>query len=737
MKKILSFSFMLLICVLLVLDLQAVVPKKWELRTKEDFLKGKFNGLSLSSSGVISVGPRLEKWELPAEEFYLSLVLAPNGVVFLGTGHSGKVYRLGSDRKAELYFQAAEMDVTALALDAKGQLYAATSPNGKIYRISARGKGEEFFDPQEKYIWDLMFTEKGSLLAAVGESGGIYEISPAGEGRLVLKAKANHILCLKRHPSGDIFAGSGGRGLLYRLSPGGKVSVVLESSYEEIRSLDFDREGNVYFTASGQAAKSSTTSAASPSSSSTSDKSEPEVAVAISAIAALDVDLLIPQSESSSPSSGKSSTSARGAIFQVSADGLARKLWSSDEEMPYELFYEPESKKLIFGTGPQGRIYALDGEEKAELLTQAASEQIFQLALSAGKILVVGNNPCFLGQLPLQQNFSGEYLSPVLDAKIPATWGRISWEAEVPTGSVIQVQSRSGNTAEPDETWSDWSPPYLKSGEKVLSPNGRYLQVKVSLKAQSGQKLPQLSRVTVFYLQANVAPVIEKLEILPPNQVYLKPPDQEESILGLDRVSKEKNVRKDKDRDIFISPKKALRQGFRTITWEASDANDDQLSYNVYIKKENESSWRLLQDKISEKLLSFDTRNFSDGTYFIKLEATDQPSNPAGTEKKVEKISQPFIIDNSLPVVKNFQARRNGDRLEISFEVEDSYSYIEEVKFLIKPEDWQVVFPDDGLCDSQKESFKFSVRLTAQTDNLILIRVRDSFGNLGTFQSQF
>lgn len=732
MKKITAFSVIFFAVLSLAVNLGAVVPQKWELRTKEDFLKGKFSGLSLSSSGAVSIGPKIEKWELPAEEFYLSLVVAPNGAVFLGTGHGGKIYRIGSDRKAELYFQAAEMDVTAMALDSKGQLYAATSPNGKIYRITARGKGEEFFDPQEKYIWDLMFTDKGSLLAAVGESGGIYEISPAGEGRLFLKAKTNHILCLKKLPSGDILAGSGGPGRLYRLSSG-KPAVVFESPYDEIRSLTFDREGNIYFTAGGQLTKSA--AASSPASaSSSSSKSEPEVSVVVSSITALDLDLLLPQSESSS-SPGKSGASAKGAIFQVSPDGLTRKLWSSEEEIPYDLIYNSDTGRVLFGTGSQGRVYAVDREGAVELLTQEASEQIFRLFPSSDKIYVIANNPCFLGILPLGQNFSGEYLSPVLDAKILASWGRVIWEAETSAGSAVQVQSRSGNTAEPDETWSDWSPPYFKAEEKILSPAGRYLQLKVSLKAQAGQKFPRLTRLVVFYLQANVAPVIEKLEILPPNQVYLKPPEQDEVILGLDQTSQEKNAKK--DRDIYISPKKAWRQGFRTFTWEASDANEDQLNFSLYIRKENESSWRLLQDKITEKLLSFDTRNFSDGTYLVKLEASDLPSNPAGTEKKAEKISQPFVIDNSLPVVKNFQARRNGDRLEVSFEAEDSYSYVQEVKFMVKPDDWQVVFPTDAMCDSRSESFKFTVRLTSQSDNLILIRVRDSFGNLGTFQSQF
>lgn len=737
MKKTAKITTIFLLVFVISLSLEAVVPKRWELRTREDFLKGKFSGLALSSSGAISIGPKMEKWDLPAEEFYLSLVSAPNGVIFLGTGHGGRIYRIGSDRKAELYYQAAEMDVTALVLDAKGQLYAATSPNGKIYRITAKGKGEEFFDPQEKYIWDLVFTDRGNLLAAVGESGGIYEINSSGEGKLIFKAKTNHILCLKRHPSGDFLAGSGGRGLLYRISSSGKPSVIFESGYEEIRSLDFDRDGNIYITASGQAQKSAGTSSAVPSSSSSSaERSEAEVAVVVSSVSILGEDLLLSQSETSSaPSSGKSTATSRGAIFQVSSEGLARKLWSSDGDIPYELFYEPESKRVIFSTGPNGRIYAVDREGAVELLTQETSEQIFRLVNFSGKIHVVGNNPCFLGVLLLNQNLTGEYLSPVLDAGILASWGRITWEVEAVPGSIIQVQSRSGNTSEPDDTWTEWSPPYSKPEERILSPKARYLQLKVSMKSQAGQKLPRLTRLMVFYLQANVAPVIEKLDVLPPNQVYLKPLEQDEVILGLDQVSQEKNIQKEKD--IFISPKKSLKQGFRTFTWEASDSNGDQLSYNVYIRKENENSWRLLQDKINEKLLSFDTRNFSDGTYYVKLEATDLPSNPTGTEMKDEKISQPFVIDNSSPVVKNFQARRNGDNLEISFEAEDNYSYVEEVKFMIKPGDWRVVFPVDGICDSRTESFRLSLKLPANSDNLILVRVRDSFGNLGTFQSQF
>jgi hypothetical protein len=710
----------------LVSQLQAVVPKKWELNSRVDFLKGKFSGVSLTSEGVLSIGPKVEKIELPAEEFYLSLAKAPDGGFFLGTGHGGKIYHLGRDKKAELYFQTAEMDVTALAVDGKGVLYAGTSPNGKIYKITALNKGEEFFNPQEKYIWELTLNAKGNLLAAVGESGGIYEITPAGAGKLLFKARDNHILGLGQSSSGDLLAGSGGRGQLYRLSASGRVTVIFDSAYEEIRNIAVDREGNIYVSAAGVPSKSVSTVTATPV------EAETKVSVAISGVrVAGDVAEI-----SSEPAAGKPAAKVSGAVFQVTLDGLARKIWSSEEEMVYSLIFDSSSQKLIIGTGNQGRIYSLDRQGTVELLTEESSEQIFELLQYDKQIQVLGNNPCLFGTLLLGQNFSGEYLSPVLDAKLLSTWGRISWQSEQPQGSSIQIQSRSGNTAEPDETWSDWSPPYSRPDEKILSPSGRYLQLKVNLKSQTGQKLPKVEKLLVFYLQSNVAPSIGKLEVLPANQVLIKPPEQEDEILGLDEASRESDREKGEDR-IYLSPKKAERQGFRTITWEASDENEDQLAYNVSIRKEGESTWRLMQEKMIDRVFAFDTRNFPDGTYQLKVEASDLPSNPPGTEKKAEKISQALVIDNSLPVVKNFIATRMGDSLDISFLAEDDYSYIEEVKFLVKPEDWKVVFPADGLGDSRSENFKLKVKIPAGWDNLLIIKVRDSFGNIGVHHHRF
>ncbi|HYA48448.1 MAG TPA: WD40 repeat domain-containing protein, partial [Burkholderiales bacterium] len=556
------------------LSLLAVVPQKWELRTKEDFLRGKLEGVSVSSDGVLTLAPREEKVASPTEEFYLSVLLAADGTTYLGTGHGGKVYRLGRDGKTDLYFQAPEMDVTCLAMDKKGALFAGTSPNGKIYKITDRQKGDAFFDPAEKYIWDLEFMDSGLLWAAVGETGGVYEIGPQGEGRVIFKAEENHILCLKRTGRGEVLAGSGGNGVVYRISPEGRASVVYETAYEEVRSLDMDRDGTIYAAASGTPARSRRDEL-------TVVPAKPETAPPAAGGATVSTTVSAVSVSGVSGAGVVESLAApavpareSGALYRISGDGLARTLWSSNEEMIYTLLWKPDDQRVLFGTGSKGRIYSVDKDEKVSLLVQENSEQVYQLVPLDSRIYVVSNNPCYLGQLMTEQRIQGEYRGPVVDTRTLSSWGRISWEGSADAGSSLQLQTRSGNTYEPNSTWSDWSPPYQKKEEQVLSPKARYLQIKVLFKTPTGKVTPVLDTLAVFYLQTNIAPAVTRLEYLKPNEVFLKMPEQEDVILGVEKNLPEPVSKKD-DLKIVIPPKKAERKGFQTITWEASDENGD------------------------------------------------------------------------------------------------------------------------------------------------------------------
>lgn len=720
MKKISPVIFTAVI--FMILNLFAVVPQNWELRNIADYLDGKFTGIALNSEGILSLAPKEEVISGPAEDFYLSFLVDSDGILFLGTGHGGEVYKIDKSGKSELYFKCPEMDIYCLAQDSSGILYAGSSPNGKIYKITDKGEFEEFFNPQEKYIWDLKFNHKGILLAAVGENGGIYAINQKGEGSQILKTEENHILCMRFDENKNIIAGSGGPGRIYRLAEGKNPRILFDSSYNEIKSIALDKKGNIYAAAAGDV-----TSVSKSSSEVTEKSTSSGVSIVVSASA----------SESSSETASASSQKKSGALFKINAEGIAEKLWESNKDLIYSVLWDEDKESLFFGTGDRGRIFAWDKDEKISLLFQKKSEQVYQLFPLKNNIYVLSNNPAELTRLSPDQGFEGEYISKVFDAQIPSSWGLIEWDADLPEGTVLQFMTRTGNSDEPSQTWSDWSPPYQKTkGEQILSPKARFLQFKATFKSQSGRVTPKLRKVSVYYLQTNLAPQISDLQILPPNIVFIKPPVQDDQIFGKQNDNDQKTD-KNSQASALAMAKKSERKGFQTIIWDAEDKNKDDLIFSVSIRNSQEDKWRLLQADISDKIFAFDTMTLPDGVYFIKIQAGDELSNPGSMALTDEKVSKPLVIDNSLPVIEQFQAVRNGSKLSVSFLTDDAYSRIMEVKYLIRPDIWRVVFPEDGICDSKQEKFNFNLTLTSRSDDMITIKVTDQQGNIGVYRSTF
>jgi len=718
--------------------LLAVAPQKWTFRTADEFLRGKFDGISISAEGVLTLSPREEKLQGPAEDFYLSFLMTPDGVAYLGTGHEGRIYRIGKDGKAELFAQTTEMDVSCLAVDRKGVLYAGTSPNGKVYKISAQGKAEEFFNPSEKYIWSLLAKEDGGLLAAVGEIGGIYDIDGQGAGRMIFKARENHVLCLKLDRNRDIVAGTGGNGLVYRIAVGGRVSAIFETPFEEVRTLAFDLDGNIYAAAGG----SPTRGRGEEPSPVPVRARDAEVTVSVAAASAAgagtasQVPTLQPQTKV--PAMGAVTVREGGALFRVSPDGLAKRLWSSPEEMIYSLFWNETDKRVVFGTGPKGRLYTADADGNATLVIQAGSEQVYELVPVGVRTYLLGNNPCSLTILNPDLRSNGEYTGPVLDARMISAWGRIFWEAEIPADSVCRFQTRSGNSAEPGPSWSDWSPPYQKSdGEAILSPKARFIQFKALLTASTGKPGPALSRAELFYLQTNVPPVVNRLDLLPVNDVLLKLPENQDVILGLESRKADEPERGDDPIRVMMGQRRVQRKGYQTVQWDADDPNDDSLAYTLSMRLESEKTWRVLEENWTETTYAFNTVNFPDGIYLFKVTASDQASNPRAQALSGERTSRALVIDNTAPAIRNVQAVKESNGLNISFLAEDAFSAVKEARYLVRPDDWRIVFPEDGIADSRSESYKFRVPLDARADGLLTIVVKDAAGNTAVIKQIF
>ena len=614
------------------------------------------------------------------------------------------------------------MDVTCLAVDRKGVLYAGTSPNGKIYKITAKGKAEEFFDPSEKYVWNLFFMDNGELWRRSARAAGS-TISPLGDGRMIFKAAENHVLCLEGRPAGT---SSPARAATASSTGSARTAatVIFETPFEEVRSLALDLDGKIYAAAGG-----SPTRARKDERADEPVRLDAEVTVTVSAAGGASR----PTAERAGP--GDDSAGRGGPL----PDHRRRA-----GQAPVELRGRDDLHLVLEGDRRQGPLR--HGREGPALFGRPGGEgdpappAELRAGLSARparfQTYVLANNPCYFGLLLPEQRFGGEYTGPVLDARTLASWGHVVWDAAVAAGASVQLQSRSGNTNEPNATWSDWSPFYGKTEEQVLSPKSRYLQVKILLRTQTGKSSPVFDRLAVFYLQSNVAPSVSRIEFLRPNEVYLKLPDQDDVILGVERNAPETPTKKDELR-VGLGYRKSERKGFQTVVWDAADENGDTLRYSLAMKKDGETEWRVLEPDWTETIYAFDTLSFPDGTYLLRLTASDAPSNPGGLELKADKTSPSLVIDNSLPVVKGFTATRNGASLDVAFQAEDAYSYIEEVKVLVRPGEWRVVFPVDGIADSRTESFKFAAKLPAGAENQVTVRVRDSYGNVGVFRQGY
>lgn len=84
-----------------------------------------------------------------------ALLADKDGNLFVGSGPSGNIYRVGPDAKAEVWFAAPDSNLLSLALDADGHLLAGGSDGGALYRVKGKGDGEvlhEFDEDEVKSI---------------------------------------------------------------------------------------------------------------------------------------------------------------------------------------------------------------------------------------------------------------------------------------------------------------------------------------------------------------------------------------------------------------------------------------------------------------------------------------------------------------------------------------------------------------------------------------------------------
>jgi WD40 repeat protein len=424
-------------------------PIVWEIGSRAELLKGEARGVSITDTGVVTLAPNASESFNTEQAYVWSSAVDSAGNVYLGTGHDGKLFRIGADGKGALLYKAAELDVTALAVSADGSLFAATSPDGKVYRVTADGKADVYFDPADKYIWSLAILKDGSLAVGTGDNGKLYRVRTAGakpESSLLIDTNQTHVMSLAVTSQGDLFAGTDPGGLVSAHLADGKAFAVHDASLREIHALAPAPDGSIYALALGDAA--STTKAGTG----TTTDAATVTATVTSTVTAADESGAAAQT-TTVRSRGDLST-ARSAVVHILPDGGADVVWSSSTVTGFSILATKGG--VLIGTSDKGRIYLATDDGRDTLLLQSTEAQISSLVARGSDIFAASSNQGKLVRFGGAAVKEGSYESPVRDAKLVSAWGRIWWRGSGP----IELQTRSGNSERPDTTWSDWSVAY-------------------------------------------------------------------------------------------------------------------------------------------------------------------------------------------------------------------------------------------------------------------------------------
>jgi YD repeat-containing protein len=714
--------------------LLASTPTFWTVSTQADFLKGDVENLSIDSDGRVVLGPVTAQVAETSAPFLWTVLAGTDGTLWAGTGNEGQVLKIARDGKTSTFFDAGEMEVHALAPAPNGGLYVATSPDGRIYEVAADGTSKTFFDPDDKYIWSLAAAPDGALFAATGEKGNIYRITPDGKGSLFYKTNTTNVVALAVDKAGNLIAGTESPGRIFRIDKTAKAFVLVDSPFKEIHALKLAADGTIYAAAFSGAPGGEDRAA--PVISTTPEPARPPVPSVSAEITAITVVDATSGVSSTPPTTGTRSRSAKGAIFRIRPDGLWDTLWEATDDWPFDLLIETDGSVLV-GTGKEGKIFRLSGDPaRATLLARVPARQVTALVRdAAGRIIAATSNPGKVFSLAATQAATGTYSSDVRDAGTVATWGVIRWRAASKPGEV-EVFTRSGNTATPDETWSAWSKAYTAAnGERIASPNARYLQWRAALKGQA-----VLTSVTTAYLPRNLRPVVTSITVHPPGTVFQRPFSTGElELAGFeDNTSDGRNpAQPNPSAGSTPSPsapalgRKVYQKGLQTFVWKAEDDNDDRLQYDVSYRREGDTAWKPLKRGLWDPIVVWDTTSVPDGTYYVKVTATDSPSNSPATALVGEFESVSFDIDNTPPVVEVQSATRAGARATVKFVVRDEQSAVLRVEYSLDASRWRVAYPVDGIPDSRREEFDVSLD-DAEAARSIIIRVTDAMNNVAT-----
>ncbi len=652
----------------------AVGTRTFQLDKLDDLKGGDLTGVSVDSNGTVRAGFTLGTTPIADVSSVWSSVVLADGSVLLGTGSDGKIYKVSTTGQTTLVATTGQMAVSALAVAWNGDVIAGTFPEGKLYKIPAAGgtgaQAAEFATiAGTEDIWALAFDAKsGSLYAGTGPEGKVFKVDQQGKSQVFFDSDEAHIISLAVADDGAVYAGSSGKALLYKITAPGRATVVYDFDGDEVKAIAVAKNGSMFVVANKMGEQ-----LASPKR----------------------------NKGSATPAPAKAGKPGKGSLFRFGKDGIAEELLADNETHFVSLGLDDAGAPYV-GTGAEGRVYTVDDAHTTSLVADTDERQVGAVVVAGKRRFIATTDPVVFHEIKGTGGADAVWTSKVLDAGLRASFGRLTWRGE----GALELSTRSGNTLAPDTSWSAWSAGLAQPGD-TQSPPGRYVQVRSRWSRDPKASLRELA---LYFVTDNARPVVMSIEATAKNSKPTKS-------TGITPSGGE-------------APKPA--PGVK-VTWRIENPDQDELRYRVSYRIDGQTTWRSAHkptDKITKADLDWDTTGLPEGTYRLRVEASDEMANPPDRVQRHVLESGVVLVDNTPPVYKSLSMQ--GRKLK--GEVSDGLGPISRVEVSVAGTDeWRPIFPSDGIFDEATESFDIDISsIVPAGTQLVVVRAYDTAGNVVT-----
>ncbi|MES1157697.1 MAG: hypothetical protein ABUL67_01230, partial [Haliangium ochraceum] len=418
-----------------------------------------------------------------------------------------------------------------------------------------------------------------------------------------------------------------------------------------------------------------------------------------------------PASAGSLPRPGQ--RKGKGALIRIGPDGRTEQVFAIGDGYLTTVAFDDDGHAFV-GTGTEGRVYRVDPDRTAALAIDLPERQVLAL-LRTGKTFLVGTGDVggVYRVAPVAAP-QATYLSRVLDADTRARWGLLRWAGS----HGLRVETRSGNTARPDVTWSAFAG--LDHGHGtgdggaggVASPAARYVQYRVTFEAADGK----LGQVTLAYLPQNQRPRVV--------EVTAGDTSAPAASLGSTALASLTTTA-----TAAAAPARAHSPTIK-VRWKVENPDGDELDYRLAFREQNEAVWRPLggPDPLTRTDFDWNTDGLPDGNYVVRVTASDERAEPRDRVLTDSLESAPILVDNRKPEVVGLTAKYPF----VSGRARDDQSPLGSLEYAVDGGDWQILSPADGICDDLVEAFTLKLPALAPGPHAVTVRAWDGADNVGS-----